>query len=224
MGRVVRRSKDDQGRTIVGVVRSAQHFGPGSEMMAQIFVPLKQAKWPNLTFVLKTRAPMEGVAAAARAALVSVDPAVPVFGVQSLEQHRAERLAQPRLYTGALLFFGGFAALLALLGLYGVVSYSVAQRTPELGVRMALGATTRGLRAMVFRQSMLPLGLALLAGLAAAPVAGKLLAHLIYNARAASAGECLASALLLLGAAAMAILIAARRIGRMDPAGVLRAE
>jgi predicted permease len=224
MGRVVRRSKDDQGRTIVGVVRSAQHFGPGSEMMAQIFVPLKQAKWPNLTFVLKTRAPMEGVAAAARAALVSVDPAVPVFGVQSLEQHRAERLAQPRLYTGALLFFGGFAALLALLGLYGVVSYSVAQRTPELGVRMALGATTRGLRAMVFRQSMLPLGLALLAGLAAAPVAGKLLAHLIYNARAASAGECLASALLLLGAAALAILIAARRIGRMDPAGVLRAE
>jgi predicted permease len=224
LGRVIRRSKDSAGRTVVGVVRSAQHFGPGSELFAQIFVPLEQAKWPNLTFVLKTQAPLESVAPAARAALLSVDAGVPVFGVQSLEQHRAERLAQPRLYTGALVFFGVFAAMLALLGLYGVVSYSVAQRTPELGVRMALGATARGLRAMILRQSMLPLGIALVVGLAAAPAAGKLLVYLIYNARTATPGECALAALLLLAGAALAILVAARRIGQMDPGRVLRAE
>lgn len=224
LGRVIRRSKDSAGRTVVGVVRSAQHFGPGSELFAQIFVPLEQAKWPNLTFVLKTQAPLESVAPAARAALLSVDAGVPVFGVQSLEQHRAERLAQPRLYTGARAFFGVFAAMLALLGLYGVVSYSVAQRTPELGVRMALGATARGLRAMILRQSMLPLGIALAVGLAAAPAAGKLLVYLIYNARTATPGECALAALLLLAGAALAILVAARRIGQMDPGRVLRAE
>lgn len=211
-------------RRIVGVVKAALHFGPGSEPMPQVFVPVEQSEAANLTFVLKTPGKLEQVLAAARAALASVDPQVPVFAVQSMDSYLAQRTAKPRLYTGTLVFFGLFAGFLAVLGLYATVSYSVSQRIHEMGVRLALGGTPGLLRGLILRQSMPVVLGALAAGIAVVLALGRLLSALLYQAKEVTWQDCAAAGLALALIAGLAILMAARRVSMVNPAQVLRPE
>ena len=91
-----------------------------------------------------------------RGAVQQVDRQVPIYDVKTLDERLSDMLATPRFYTTAVLFFGGFALLLAVVGIFGAASYSIAQRTHEIGVRIAVGATTGGVRGMLLWQSMLP--------------------------------------------------------------------
>jgi ABC-type antimicrobial peptide transport system permease subunit len=160
----------------------------------------------------------------AAAALRSVDAGVPVFRVQSLESYLAERMAAPRFHTGALVFLSGMSALIALLGVYGAVSYSVTRKLPEYGVRMALGATPGRLRTLLAVRVLAPAGLAGVAGLIAAGMAGRFLQSLMYGVKTELWMEGGAAALALLSGAAMAALLAARSLGRLNPMTLLRAE
>src|SRR5581483_9315344 len=117
-----------------------------------------------LTFVVRTRGNPADYAAVCRDVLRSLDRNVPAYDVKTLDERLAENLARPRFYTTVVLFFGGFALLLALLGIYGVASFAVAQRTHEIGVRLAIGARVAWLRGMLMRQGLLPVVVGLAGG------------------------------------------------------------
>ncbi|WP_321474175.1 ADOP family duplicated permease [uncultured Paludibaculum sp.] len=224
LGRLIQSKMRKKSLRVVGVTRTVLHFGPGSEPFGQIYVPLEQTHPSNVTFVLKTRGHLDRLLAAARPALASVDTQVPVFAAQSMDTYWAERLAQPRMYTGALLAFGLFAGFLSILGLYATVAYSVSQRTHELGVRLALGGTPGLLRRLILRQSMPVVLAALSVGTAVALTLGRVLTALIYQARTVDWRDCATAALTLALVATLAVLLAARRIGHLNPARVLRSE
>jgi ABC-type antimicrobial peptide transport system permease subunit len=153
-----------------------------------------------------------------------VDKQVPVYDVKTLEDRFSETLARPRFYATAVLFLGGFALLLAVIGIYGAASYSIAQRTHEIGVRIAVGATPGGLRSLLLWQSLLPMAVGGAAGIAGAVLLGRYLQHLIAGAETTGVLACAAAAGTLIFAAALAVWTATRRIVRMDPTAALRAE
>lgn len=224
LGRSIRNLGTAPPRRIVGVAKSALHFGPGSQPLPQVFFPLTQSDPPSLTFVVRTQGPMAPVMAAARAVLADIDPRVPVFAVQPMDTYLAKRLASPTLYTGGLVFVGAFAGFLALLGLYANVAYSVSRRTREMAVRVALGSTPGLLRRLILRQSMLVVLAALALGTAVALAMGRILTALLYQAKPVAASDCVQASAGLALVATLAVLMAARRIGRLDPAQVLRSE
>jgi ABC-type antimicrobial peptide transport system permease subunit len=152
------------------------------------------------------------------------DRDVPVFDVKTLDQRLADTLARPRFYTTAILFLAGFALLLAVAGAYGVATYSIAQRTHEIGVRIAVGASPQRLRATLFRQSVLPVGAGMLAGVFGAAGLGRLLQHLIASAEPAGLWICAAAAFVLATSTAAAVWTATGRIVRMDATAALRVQ
>ena len=159
-----------------------------------------------------------------RGAIRSVDPRVPVYHVTTLGAMWSESLARSRFYTTAVLFFGAFALLLAVVGIYGVASFSIAQRTHELGVRLAVGASSARLRAMLLRQSLVPVAAGMVLGIAGAMAFGRMVEHLMDTADPIRVPLCAAAALLLAMTASLTVWAASRRIVRMDPMTVLRAE
>jgi putative ABC transport system permease protein len=154
----------------------------------------------------------------------AIDRGVPVYNVKTLEERLAENLSRPKFYTTVVLFFGGFALLLALMGIYGVASYGVAQRTHEIGVRLAIGARVGRLRGMLMRQGLLPVAVGLAGGAAGAAGVGKFLRFLVSDAERISVAACVGAGVLLGLTAAAAIWVATRRIVRLDPIAVLRSE
>lgn len=210
--------------TIIGIVRAQRIMGPAYESSAQIFRPIEQSPPGFLTFVARVRGNPEAYLAVCRDALQRTDRDVPVYDVRTLGQRLAEVLARPRFYTTAILFLAGFALLLAIAGTYGVATHSVAQRTHEIGVRTAVGASLGGLRYMVFLHSMAPVGMGLLAGVFGAAGLDRFLRHLIASAEPAGLWVCSAAALVLAVSTAVAVWTATGRITRMDPIAALRAE
>lgn len=108
-----------------------------------------------------------------------MDPLVPVFGAKTMEQRLDEIFARPKFYRTAVWIFAGFALLLAVIGIYGIVSYAVVERTHEMGVRMALGTTPARLRAMLLRQGLLMVAAGAIPGIAGARLTGRFLETLI---------------------------------------------
>ena len=210
--------------TVVGIVRTVRQAGPGHGTGPDVYRDIDQQPRPWATFTAKVRGDAERYLAPCRDAVQAVDPQVPVYDVKTLDQRLSETLARPRLYTSAVLFLGVFALLLAVVGTYGVASYSITQRTHEIGVRIAVGASPSGLRGMLLRQSMLPVACGALAGVAGAGALGRYLQHLIAHADATGAWTCAIAAAALAATAALAVWTATGRIVRMDPTAALRAE
>jgi ABC-type antimicrobial peptide transport system permease subunit len=187
------------------------------------------AQWDGLggaemSLVARTTVDPASVAKAIESAVHAVDPAQPLFGVQTMEQVVAGSIADRRLYLWLLGGFAAVALLLAVAGVYGVVSYTVAQRTPEFGIRMALGADAgRVSRLVVWQGARLTL-LGLAIGVPAAFVLMRLLAGLLYGVGAADPATYAAVALVLAAAALVASYVPARRATRVHPAIALRAE
>jgi ABC-type antimicrobial peptide transport system permease subunit len=129
-----------------------------------------------------------------------------------------------RIYSTAVLFFAAFALLLVVIGIYGSVSYSVAQRTHELGVRIALGTTPGRLRAVLLRQSLITVAAGIVPGIAGAVLGGRFLESLIAGAKSVSLGACVASVLFIAAIAATGVWGATRRIARLDIMEILRAD
>jgi predicted permease len=213
------------GVTIVGIARTVHyHAGPGDNPMPILYLPPDQNPYPFMTLVARVHGRTEAYLPIARNAIQSVDRQVPVFDAKTLDQRLAESLARPRFYTTAVLFFGGFALLLAVIGVYGVASYSIIQRTHELGVRIAIGASAERMRFLLLRQSLLPVAIGMAAGVAGTFGLGRFLEHLMDTAQRVDGATCGVAAALLTLIAAMAVWSATQRILRLDPMQVLRAE
>ena len=210
------------GLRIVGVVRGMRYSGPAYETSPQIF---RVSRAPSaLTIVARVDGRAQDRIAIVRDAVLSVDPKVPVFDVRTMDERLDTTLARPQFYSTAVAFFGGLGLLLAIIGVYGVTSYSVLQRTREMGIRLALGTTPGRLRATMLRQSSLTIGLGALAGLAMAIGFGRYLQSLVRGADSAIVATSTAAVLVTAVVAAAATWSATRHIARLDIGEVLRAE
>ena len=221
---VLTRWPTDKPITIVGVVQTVLTHGPDSPPAAQVFLPAEQFGLGYVTFVARVQGDVTRYLVACRDAVQQVDPHVPIYDVKTLDQRLSDTLARPRFYTTAVVFLGGFAVLLAVVGIYGAATYSIAQRTHEIGVRLAVGATTGGVRSLLLRQSLLPMMGGAVAGVAGAAILGRYLQHLIKGAEITGIQVCGGAAAMLISAAALAVWSATRRIVRMDPTAALRTE
>ena len=213
-------------REIVGVVGSVKHYGLADKDQAQMYEPFGQMPTTGMTFVLKTTVEPTSLAAAARHEIQIVDPEQPVAGTTALSRMLTDSLAMPRVRTLVLGVFAGIALVLAAVGLYGVMSYAVSQRTQEIGVRMALGAGRRSVLLMVLRQASMLTATGLLIGLAGAIVLGRVLASvlepLLFQVKPFDLATLVVVPAVLAAAALAAALIPARRATNVDPIQALR--
>lgn len=212
--------------TIVGVVETARAAGPDARFvdLPEVFLPVQQRTPQFLTFLARVHGDAASYLPLAQDRVRAIDPGVAVHDVKTLDRWFEDAVARPRFYTTSVAFFGAFAMLLALIGIYGVASYSIAQRTHEIGVRLAVGASSDRLRAMLLRQGLVPVAAGVAAGLAGASLLGSFLQHLMRSAKPLSGEADAMSALLLGSTAALAVWTATRRIVKMDPMRILRAE
>jgi predicted permease len=209
--------------TIVGVAADTRYLVE-SEARPMVYLAAQQSVPRTMTFAARVHGDPQNYLAVCRDAIQSVDREVAVYGVSTLDDRLAGVLARPRFYTTAVLFLSGFALLLAIIGIYGVVSYSVAQRTHEIGVRMAVGATSSGVRWMILRQGLLPAIAGMAIGIGGAAGLGRFLEHLISSAKSMDALTCTGAALGLAVTAAISTWTATRRVARLDPITILRSE
>jgi putative ABC transport system permease protein len=222
-----RRLVIDRGETtvaeVVGVVADARLFGQAAAAPSTMYLTSRQWPPPVTHVVLRTASP--SLAGPTLQAIVrSLDRRVAVGRTQSLESLLDESLAQPRFRTVLVVLFAAVALALTLGGLYGSVSWAVAQRTRELGIRSALGARPRQLLAMVLRQGLWTVGLGAGLGLAGAFVSGRFVRDLLYETQPFEPAVSVFVTLMLAGLGIAAMMAPARRAGRIDPALTLRAE
>jgi putative ABC transport system permease protein len=211
-------------REIVGVIGDVKQSGLGAEAAPEVYAPLAQSPFGSMFFVVRTAADPRRMVEAVRRQVASVDKKAPVYHVVTLEQYFAQSVAAPRFVAVVIGIFAGLAVLLACLGVYGVMSYIVVQRTYEIGVRMALGAGTGEILRSVLGRGFLLSSLGVLIGIPVSFGFAHLLSSLLYGVRADDAVIVALAPLVLLGVAALASYIPARRAARVDPVIALRCQ
>ena len=209
---------------IIGVVRTARTGGPAQQGGPEFYFPIDQHWSPYLSFVARVKGDVTPYLAICRDVVQRMDPEIPVYDVKTLEQRLTETLVRPRFYATAIVFLSGFALLLAVLGVYGVVTHSIAQRTHEMGVRLAVGASSAILRATVLRESLIPIVLGMAVGVGVADGLGRLLTYLVPSTAPLSVSTSAAAAAILMIAASISIWTASARLVRIDPNTALRAQ
>lgn len=212
------------GGEIVGIVADVKDAGLAQSVVPEVFVPYPQLAYSSLDFVMRTKVPPLTLASAAEAVIHGLDRELPLARVRPLADIVASSIALPRFYMTLLSLFAGVAVALASLGIFGVISYSVLQRSREIGIRLALGARPGAVRAMVLKQALAlaagGIGLGLVGAVALSGTLRELLFHLSPTDPATLAGVAAA-----LGTVAfMASWLPARQATRVDPIVTLRAE
>jgi predicted permease len=206
---------------IVGDVRSRKVSDPDD---VEIYRPWAQQNFPFPCILVRSQLKPDAVTKLAQSALVTVDPGVAIAIPQSMDEIVAQALGQTRLMMWLLGIFAGVALLLASIGIYGAVAYTVEQRTGEIGVRMALGAQTRDVLRLVVNQGMKPVVIGLAIGLASAFALGRLIASQLYEVSAHNPALLGGATVLLAAIALLACLLPARRAALVDPVQALRTE
>ena len=210
---------------IVGVVKGMEYeTDPTTANGNEVFIPSTNPGRFFSTFVVRVDGRAEDHLAEVRDVIQSVDPQVPVFGAKTMKQRLDDAFAGPKFYRTAVSFFGGFALLLAVIGIYGIVSYAVIERTQEMGVRLALGTTPGRLRGMLLWQGLLMVAAGAIPGIAGAQLSGHFLESLITGAKPIGLGMSSALILLLGLVASTSVWSASRRIARLDITAILRSE
>ena len=213
--------------TIVGIAADVKHLSVREQPGPEMYVLYNQKPWPSLLtmqFAIRTKADPASVAAGAREAIRSVDADLPIAKLTSLETLLDASMTQPRFTMLLLAAFGGLALVLASVGIYGVISYAVAQRTREFGIRLALGAQPGRVFSIVVGQGVRIAGIGILLGLIAAAVVTRVMASLLFGVRPMDPLTFAAVPLLLIGVASLACYVPARRATRVDPMVALRYE
>jgi putative ABC transport system permease protein len=210
--------------TIVGIVADTRRTGLDAVVRPETYLPLAQSPSGGMTIVVRSAGEPAAAIGALRAALRSIDPAIPLFGERTVDELVDDMAAQRRLNTLLLTIFGIVAAVLAAVGVYGVLAYSVQQRTRELGVRVALGATAGTLLRLVLAEGLVLAGTGLVLGLVGALALGRVLTTLLYNVSAYDPATLAAIAGVAALIAFLACLVPAIRAVRLDPVNALRAE
>ena len=213
---------------VIGVVGDIRYANVKDAPREVVYYPIFQAQpkniWYSPTFEIRYSGRVSDILPAARAAVVRVDPALTMFRVRTLEDQTQDSFSRERLLAMLTTYFGGFALLLACIGLYGLMSYAVAQRTPELGLRMALGARPAVVRWMVLRESAVTVLAGVCAGLAASWGAVRLVESQLFGVERHDPAVLGASTLLLVTTALAAAYLPAARASRIDPMTALRNE
>jgi putative ABC transport system permease protein len=211
-------------RTIVAVVGNTKLASMSEEPQPSIFIPFDQLNGLPLHFVVQTRMPAESLVSTLRQRVASVDPQAPIYKVATVEELVSRTLAAPRFQTILLAAFAVCALLLTATGLYGVTSYSAAQRTREIGVRMALGASRHEVLRMVLMDGARLAAVGAAAGLAGSLMVTRSLQALLYGVTPLDPRTFTAMTLLLAITAIFASYVPARRASRVDPMRALRDE
>ena len=210
--------------TVVGVVGNVKQYALDADSRVTFYAPHTQRPSGTMYVVARTSGDAEGLAPAVVREARAIEPNVPVFDVKTMERRLSESLARRRFAMLALGLFALVAMLLAAVGIYGVMSYSVAQRTREIGVRVALGARSRDVLGLVLRRGMILTLVGIGAGLAGAFALTRLMGSLLFGVSATDPLTYAAIALLLAAAALLACFIPARRATKVDPMMALRYE
>ena len=227
IGKRVRIGNSDNGpnfSTIIGVVGHVQNFGLGQDTRVQLYFPYRQSPPTNLAFVLRTSVEPSALASAIRSAMREVEPTLPIFAIRTMDELFDSTVSNQRLMLILLSVFSGIALLLAAIGLYGVLSYIVGQRTREVGIRMALGAPAAAVRQLVLGQGLRLALAGLGVGLLASFAVSRLLNSVLYEVSPHDplSFAAVVAVLVLLGL--LACWLPARRATRVDPVTALRAE
>jgi predicted permease len=215
---------DGEWATVIGVVGNVKHFSLGEPTLDQAYASYMQSPLIFTEVVVRTAGDPMAMANAVKAAIWRVDPDQPVWRVRAMDGVIAQSLGAPKLTMWLTASFALLALLLAVIGVYGVTSYAVARRTHEVGIRMALGARGAQVLAMVVRQGMTTIALALAIGLAAAWGATRLLASQLFGVTATDPLTFAAVPLVLALTAFLACWFPARRASRIDPTVALRSD
>ena len=224
VGRRIRLGRDraDPWLTVVGVVSDMRHHGPASPPRPEVYQPLTQRAFSSMAIVVRTSVGPLSIVPLVRAAVAGLDPALPISHVATMEEHVGRVLSRPRFMSTLTAAFGGLAVVLALVGIYAVMAHSVAERTREIAIRMAVGARIADVVWLVVLKAASLAGAGVVAGLLGAWVASRVLAGLLFGVTAGDAPTYLVSAVLLLVVAVTAAVVPAFRAARIDGARVLR--
>lgn len=218
-------TNENDGWRIVGVVKGMEYeTDPTLANGNQVFIPSTNPGSFFSTFVVRVDGRAEDSLAEVRDVIQSADPQVPVFGAKTMAQRLDDVFAGPKFYRTAVWFFAGFVLLLAVIGIYGIVSYAVVQRTQEMGIRLALGTTPVRLRGILLRQGLLMVVTSAILGIAGAQLSGRFLETLIAGAKPIGLGTSAGLISLLALVASTSIWSASRRIARFDITAILRSE
>jgi putative ABC transport system permease protein len=220
-------TREDESRAggeVVGIVGDVKELGLDEEFPAEIYLPMRQ--WPvgRMAIVARTAVPPLTLAGEVKQAVQELDANLPVNEIRTVEAVVAESIAQPRFYMLLLGAFAAVALVLAAIGIFGVMSYTVSQRTREIGIRMALGAQGGSVVSMVVRQAMVLASAGLIVGLLAAVALSRTIATLLFDMSPTDPATFATVTGLLAGVAFLASYLPARRAASVDPIEALRAE
>jgi len=216
--------KPKAGGQIVGIVGDVKEAGLNEPNAPQIYLPYRQWPTQSMSVVMKTTTPPESLTAAVRGEVHAIDPNLPVSNIATLDTIIAESISQPRFYMLLLTIFASVALLLAAIGIFGVLSYAVSQRTREIGIRMALGAPGRTVVTLIVRQAMLLVLSGVAAGTIAALFVSQTMVKMLFSVTPTDPVTFASVAAVLVGVALFASYLPARRATRVDPIVALRTE
>jgi putative ABC transport system permease protein len=224
IGRHIANSRDMVQREVVGVVSDVKFNALNITSSEELYLPLEQVPWPATTLIVHSAGDPQALVSGVRTKIAEIDPHLPVTSIASLESIVASSVAQPRVLSQFVGVFAGFALLLAAIGIYGVMAYSVAARTQEMGIRMSMGAEPRDIFKLVVGQGMRLALFGVAIGLAASLGLTRLISTLLFGVSATDPLAFSLAAVALVTTALVACYLPARRATRVDPMVVLRFE
>lgn len=224
IGRRTRSGSQDPWTRIVGVVGDGKYFSIGESPQPFIYVPLEQSYYGGGSLIFRTRERPETALKMVRDEINKLDATLPLYDLKTLNEHMGISLFPARVAASLLGAFGMLALLLAAIGIYGVTSYAVAQRTREIGIRMALGADRRNLITMIVKHGAVLSALGLVIGVGAALAATRMMAAILYGVSSTDISTFVAVSILLTTVAIVSSFIPALRASRVDPVTALRYE
>jgi putative ABC transport system permease protein len=224
LGRRLERGDKEPWRTVVGVVKDSKEFSVDNEPPISIYHPHEQIPIPTMFLVVRSSSDPYQLVPSINKEIQSLDPEIPAFEIKTMTERVSESLARRRFSTFLLGVFAVVALLLAVIGIYGVIAYSVTQRTQEIGIRMALGAEPSAILKMILRQSLVLVIAGITIGLITAFGLTRFMSSLLFGVGQTDLLTFALPPVVLLVVALLASLLPARRAGTVDPVTALRSE